>query len=123
MKLGEGGQNQTEVNIQRGIFQRDSFSPLLFATAMIPLDHIFRKRTSCYQFSKPKEKINNPMYVDDIKIFAKNGKELENLIQTIRIYSQDIGTEFGIEKCAMLIIKRGKRETTKASKVGDRSRE
>ena len=40
------------------------------------------------------------MYMDDIKIFAKNEKELETLVQTIRIYSQDIGMEFGIEKCA-----------------------
>ncbi len=49
------------------------------------------------------------MYMDDIKLFAKNEKELETLIQTIRIYSQDIGMEFGIEKCAMLIMKSGKR--------------
>ena len=39
------------------------------------------------------------------KLFAKNRRELETLIQTVRIYSQDIGIEFGIEKCAMLIRK------------------
>ena len=39
------------------------------------------------------------MYMDDIKLFAKkNEKELGNLIQNIRTYSQDIGMEFGIEK-------------------------
>ena len=27
----------------------------------------------------------------------------------VRIYSQDIGIEFGIEKCAMLVMKSGKR--------------
>ncbi len=52
------------------------------------------------------------MYMDDIKLFAKNEKELENLIQAVRIYSQDIGMEFGIEKCAMLIMKSGKRHMT-----------
>ena len=30
--------------------------------------------------------------------FAKNENELETLIQAVRIYSQDIGMEFGIEK-------------------------
>ena len=35
-----------------------------------------------------------------IKLFAKKKKELETLIQTVIIYSQDIGMEFGIEKCA-----------------------
>ena len=52
------------------------------------------------------------MYMDDIKLFAKNEKELETQIHTVRIYSQDIGMEFGIEKCAMLIIKNGKRQLT-----------
>ena len=48
------------------------------------------------------------MYMDDIKLFAKNEKELETLIQAVRIYSQDIGMELGIEKCAMLEMKSGK---------------
>ena len=52
------------------------------------------------------------MYMDDIKLFAKNEKELASSIQTVRIYSQDIGMEIGIEKCIMLIMKNGKRETT-----------
>ena len=30
------------------------------------------------------------MYMDDIKRFAKNEKELKTLIQTVRIDSQDI---------------------------------
>ncbi len=53
-----------------------------------------------------KEKINHLMYMDDIKLFAKNEKELETFIHTVRIYNQDIGMEFGIEKCAMLVIKK-----------------
>ena len=52
------------------------------------------------------------MYMDDIKLFAKNEKELEALIHAVRIYSQDIGLEFGIEKCAMLVMKSGKRHMT-----------
>ncbi len=52
------------------------------------------------------------MYMDDIKLFAKNEKELETLILTVRIYSRDIGMEFGIEKCAMLVMKSGKRQLT-----------
>ena len=52
------------------------------------------------------------MYVDDNKLFAKNQKELETLIHAVRIYSQDIGMEFGIEKSAMLVMKSGKRHLT-----------
>ena len=49
--------------------------------------------------------------MDDIKLFAKNKKELETLMHALRIYSQDIGMEFGIEKCAMLVMKSGKQLT------------
>ena len=50
--------------------------------------------------------------MDDIKLFAKNEKELETLIHAVRIYSPDEGIEFGIEKCAMLVMKSGKRHLT-----------
>ena len=69
-----------------------------------------------YKFTKSQKKIYHLMCLDDIKIFAKNKiKKLKTLIQRIRIYSQDIGMEF--EKCAMLIIKSEKRETTEGTEL------
>ncbi len=47
------------------------------------------------------------MYMD-ITLFAKNEKELKTLIKVVRIYIQDMGTEFGIGKCTLLIMKSGK---------------
>ena len=52
------------------------------------------------------------MYMDNIKLFAKNVKELETLIQAVEIYNQDIGMEFGIEKFAILIMRSQKRHMT-----------
>ena len=46
--------------------------------------------------------------MDDIKLFAINEKELETPTHAVRIYSQDIGMEYDIEKCAMLVMKSGK---------------
>ena len=40
------------------------------------------------------------MYMDDIEVFVKNDKELEFAIETIGIFSKDIGMEFVIGKCA-----------------------
>ena len=37
------------------------------------------------------------MYMDDIKLFEKNEKELETLRHADRIYSQDIGIEFALK--------------------------
>ena len=78
----------------------------------MPVNPIFTKCTGNYKFTESQEKINPLMYMDDIKLFAKKEKELETLIQTIRIYSQDIGMAFGMEKCATLIIKSGIRQIT-----------
>ena len=116
VELTAGGRSITETKIQRGIFQGDALSPLLFIIAMMPLNHILRKCTAGYKLSRSQEKINRLMYMDDIKLFAKNERELETLIHAVRIYSQDIGTEFGIEKCAMLIMKWNWRNGTTKSR-------
>ena len=62
------------------------------------------------------------MYMDDIKLFAKNEKELETLIHTVRIYSQDIGMEFGIEKYALLVMRSGKRHLTHGITLPDQDK-
>ena len=55
--------------------------------------------------------------MNDINIFTKNEKELATLIQAIRIYIKIIEMKFGIEKCATLLIKRGKKETFEVTKL------
>ena len=57
------------------------------------------------------------MYMDDIKLFAKNEKKLEIVILTARIYSQDKEMEFGLEKCAMIVMKSGKWHITEEFKL------
>ena len=112
VELTAGGRSLAEAKIQRGIFQGDALSLLLFIIAIMPFNHILRKCTAGYKFSRSQEKINHLMYMDDIKLLAKNEKELETLIHAVRIYSQDMGMEFGIEKCAILVMKSGKRHLT-----------
>ena len=102
VELTAGGRSFAEAKIQRGIFQGDALSPLLFIIAMMSLNHILKKCTTGYKLSRSEEKANHLMYMDAIKLFAKNEKELETLIHVVRIYSQNIGMEFGIEKCTML---------------------
>ena len=101
-------QSLGRVDIKRGIFQGDSLSPLLFVLCLIPLTLILHKSESAYQFSSTKEKINHLLFMDDLKLYAKNEKGLDSLVQTVRIFSKDIGMEFGIDKCGTLVLKRGK---------------
>ena len=64
---------------------------------MMPLSYIVKKSIEGYKFTTLQEKINLLTNIDDIKLFTKNEKEQVTLIRTIRIYSQEIGMEFGIE--------------------------
>ena len=46
--------------------------------------------------------------MDDLKLSSRNEKELDSLVQTIRIFSKNIGIKFGVEKYAMLVTEKGK---------------
>ena len=83
---------------------------------MMPLNHILRKCTNLADRKK------HLMYEEDIKLFAKNKKELETLIHTVRIWSLDIGMEFGIEKCAMLVMKSGNRHMTDGMELSNQDK-
>ena len=106
-ELTSNGQSLGSVDIKRGIFQGDSLSPLLFVITMIPLTLILRKCEAGYSYGND-IKINHLLFTDDLRLYAKTSNQLDSLIQTVRIFSSDIGMKFGIEKCAILIIKRGK---------------
>ena len=47
------------------------------------------------------------LYTDDLKLYEKTDKGLDSLIQTVRIFRSDIYMQFGIEKCNLIIPKRG----------------
>ena len=112
VELTAGERNLAEAKIQRGIFPGDALSSLLFIIVMMSLNHLLRKYAAGEKLSKSQENINHLMCMDNIKPFAKNEKEQEALIHADRIYSQDIGIEYGIERCAVLIMKSGEQYLT-----------
>ena len=75
---------------------------------MSPLSLILRKTKTAYEFSGSIVKINHLLFVDDLKLYSCNEKDLDSLVQTIHIFSKDIGMEFDIEKCALLVIEKGR---------------
>ena len=80
----------------------------MFVLALIPLSLILRKAKEAYEFSGSKEKINHLLFLGNLKLYSRNEKELDSLVQTIHVFGVDIRMEFGIEKCAMLVIEKGK---------------
>ena len=106
-ELTSGGQKLGTVRIKRGIFQGDSLSPLLFVLALIPISLVLREVKAGYNLGDSKGKVNHLLFMDDLKLYGQNEKQVDSLVNTVRIFSKDIGMEFGISKCAVLIMKRG----------------
>ena len=46
--------------------------------------------------------------MDDLKLHSRSEKRLDSLLQAVRVFSKDIGMEFGIEKYAMLVMEKEK---------------
>ena len=106
--LTSGGTVLGQVDIERGIFQGDSLSPLLFIVIMLPLTLVLRKMRAGYRLAKDVTPINHLLFMDDLKLYGANKDQLDSLIQVVRIFSQDIKMSFGLEKCAALEIRRGR---------------
>ena len=79
----------------------------MFVLALIPLSLILRKAKEAYEFSGSKKKINHLLFLGNLKLYSRNEKELDSLVQTIHVFGVDIRMEFGIERCAMLVIEKG----------------
>ena len=106
--LTAGKQELGEVSIQRGIFQGDCLSPLLFVICLLPMSMILRKCKAGYQLERGKTKINHLLFMDDLKLFAKDENEIDSLVRTVNVFSEDIGMMFGVQKCGVVVMKRGK---------------
>ena len=107
--LSAGNQNLGTVDINRGIFQGDSLSPLLFIMIMIPLSMLLKEERKGYKLGNPGSLVNHLLFMDDLKLYGKSQDEVDALLGLVQEYSNDIGMEFGMDKCAVLGIKNGKR--------------
>ena len=66
-----------------GLFLGDSFSPLLFVIALLPLTHILKETGMGYQLEKNGAKVNHLFFMGDIKLYGKNDKEIDSLTETV----------------------------------------
>ena len=60
-----------------------------------------------YKLGDIEGKVNQLLFMDYLKFYGQNEKQIDTLVNTVRIFSEDIGIEFMINECATLIIKRG----------------
>ena len=55
--------------------------------------------------------------MDYLKLYSRSERVLGSLIQTVRIFSKDIGMQFGIDNCAMLVMKKSNFSKLRNEKV------
>jgi hypothetical protein len=66
------------MKINRGIFQGNSLSPLLFCIALIPLTNELNRSKCGYQVYRTERKTNHLLYMDDLKLIGRSEEELRN---------------------------------------------
>lgn len=108
LSLCSNGVQLGDVKVNRGIFQGDSLSPLIFVLAMIPMSLLLRKVKAKYEWGKKEFSLNHLLFMDDLKLYGKDEDQIDSLVRTVHIISSDIGMEFGLKKCGVLTLKRGK---------------
>ena len=75
---------------------------------MIPLTLVLKQIKASYELKKGGKKINHLLFMDDLKMPVKNEDQIDNLANTVRTFSEEIKMEFGLPKCGVLIMKRGR---------------
>jgi len=94
------------VSIKCGIFQGDTLSPLLFSIALNPMSMVLDPLNG-YQVTSDQQ-LTHLLYMDDLKLFARNDSQLHKLLHTVKMFSDGVGLTFGLDKCARLSISLGK---------------
>ena len=64
-----------------------------------------------YEIRKLNEKgqiLSHLLYMDDLKLYARNERDMKTLFTRVANFSNDIKMKFGLEKCLTMSIKRGK---------------
>ena len=96
-------------------------SPLLFVICIMLLTQILRNLKSAYTL-KNGEKLNHFSFMNDLKIFAKNKREINGLVSTVKILSSDIEMKFGIKRFGVLVLKREKVVSSEGVEMPDGER-
>jgi len=78
------------IQIRRGIFQGDCFSPLIFCIAYIQLTNELNRADCGYQVHGTERKTSHLLYMDDLKLLGRNENDLKNEIKILHTISKDL---------------------------------
>ena len=80
---------------------------MLFVAVLIPLLIILNETDLRYITSRNQE-LSHLFFMDNLNLYAKSERKLDLFIQAMGIFSDDVSMVFGLDKCAVLVMKRRK---------------
>jgi hypothetical protein len=94
------------LRIRSGVLQGDSFSPLLFCLAMVPISHALNSsklgyKTASGKLTKTQFTLSHQFYMDDLKLYAASEENLTGLIRIVKAISSAISMKINPNKCAV----------------------
>jgi len=101
------------IRLQRGIYREESLSPLWFCLALNSLSYLLNRKNcgfGIHSGNQEMQRLNDLFYMDNIKLCAATNSQLQELLRLTQTSSRDIKMVFGIEKCKILCIAKGKLE-------------
>ncbi len=107
VKAQRGQVNRSNsLRIRAGVLQGDSFSPLLFCLAMVPISHALNNSGYCYKTASGKLNnlqlsLSHQFYMDDLKLYADSEQSLTELLRIVQAISLAINMKINSKKCAV----------------------
>ena len=77
----------------------------MFVLIIVPLSFILRIVNASYKWRKKEYRLNDLLFINDLKLFSKSEEQVDLLGKTVHIFSTDIGMEFGMKKCGIEYVK------------------
>ena len=72
------------------------------------IDTDFEESASFFEWGHKEFRVDHPLFMNDLKLLAKNKDQTDSLVPTVHCFSKDIRTEFQVSMCGVLVLKRGK---------------
>lgn len=107
-----------DIPIQCGIFQGDALSPLWFCLALNPLSSTLKEQNKGVKLGDNRV-LTHLLYMDDLKTYASSDEDLEKNIQLIKRFSEDINMTFGLDKCRINVMEKGKWRKHQGVEMGE----
>ena len=112
---GETERIQTDcIACKRGLLQGNTINLILLVLSANPLSFLFKKHDGHKVGSRKDQNISHLFFVDDLKLYAQSITKPRMMLETVYMFSKDIGMKIRELRCAYHGIERGKQKAQDA---------